>query len=42
MSDRMKENKGNKYNVNDQYAEEVIAKNGKHPAQNDPRDGVHK
>jgi hypothetical protein len=38
----MKQNKGNKYNVNEEFAEEVVAKNAKQPAQNNPGEGVKK
>ena len=33
-----KDNKGNKYQNNAEFAEEVVANNQVHPAQNNPRD----
>lgn len=39
---KFKQNKGNKYTHNSEFAEEVIAKNAKRPAQNNPSTSVKK
>jgi hypothetical protein len=36
MADQHKENKGNDYKFNDEFAEEVLEKNNKHTSQNNP------
>ncbi|CAH0119166.1 MULTISPECIES: hypothetical protein [unclassified Paenibacillus] len=42
MAERYKPNKGNKYSHQAEFAEEVIAKNAKQPAQNNPSESVKK
>jgi hypothetical protein len=42
MAKKYKENKGNKYAHNAEFAEEVTAKNAKQPAQNNPSESVKK
>ena len=37
MSEKFKANKGNQYAHNEEFAEEVVKKNVKHAAQNNPR-----
>lgn len=37
-----KQTRGNKYNNNAEFAEEVTAKNAKQPAQNNPSESVKK
>ncbi|MEB3103581.1 hypothetical protein, partial [Ferviditalea candida] len=39
---KAKENRGSKYKYNEEFAEEVIAKNSKQPAQNNPSESVKK
>lgn len=38
MTKKGKRNKGTKYASQAEFAEEVLAKNDKHPAQNNPRE----
>jgi hypothetical protein len=42
VANKYKKNKGNKYLHQDEFAEEVLAKNSKQPAQNNPAQGVRK
>lgn len=42
MADKHKENKGNEYKFNEEFAEEVLEKNAKQPAQNNPSESVKK
>jgi hypothetical protein len=40
MAKKHKETKGNEYQFNEEFAEEVLAKNAKQPAQNNPSESV--
>ncbi|MEI7027964.1 hypothetical protein [Paenibacillus sp. y28] len=39
---KFKQSDGNKYAFNNEFAKEVIARNTKHPAQNNPSEGVQR
>jgi len=39
---KRKQDKGNDYKFNEEFAEEVLAKNAKQPAQNNPSESVKK
>lgn len=42
MSQNHKENKGNKYNLNPTFANQVAENHVKHPGQNNPSEGARK
>ncbi|GIP34317.1 hypothetical protein [Paenibacillus sp. J2TS4] len=42
MKKKGKKNKQNQELYNSEFAEEVVEKNAKHPAQNNPSEGVRK